>query len=486
VLEDDKGQMQLGFASINPQVEVKEHSRSCNDRKVNKKLVHNFNMTNESELCLLKSPDPILGTGSDKDITVSSPIIGRQKSPVVGSFCHRIRHKKRRTKVRDALQPVVLCQEDTCPALDTHRNERKDSYQLNQDAEMEVDLQNNMRLTAVSTDLSHIHDMNEMSPIASSQQNKASQSYVVSPVMNCCRRWRKQKHSVKKSHLGKNCGDLVNKLDESRLEVDDYDLKDGCTEVNVSAVAQILTPSSPVLGRSSEKRLRRAEVFSAAKSEECIHDKAVQDLSVVSSENGVLLCSINSAQQKSNLYSNFDNDYSITLEAGRRTEDDKGLKENQKCENYNVFGVGAESSSRIKEDVKLLKELKWAEEKTSSVLCVSPYSVAADITVETKCNGNIQPSSLEDGKALIEGGKCGRKSVNADSDVLLPNNILCRGDSVLVKGKEQNCNAEVKEETPDGVMSSELMIENETSLDISMNHTSEHHNDVAQVDSLLP
>jgi transcription elongation factor Elf1 len=284
----------------------------------------------------------------------------------------------------------------------------------------------------------------------------------------------------------------VNKLDQSKLEVDDDDLKDGCTEVNVSAVAQILTPSSPVLGRSSEKRLRRAKDFLAAKSEECVHDKATQDLSVVSSENCALLCgcSINSAQQKSNLYSNFDNDYPITLEAGRRTEDDKGLKQNQKCENYNVFGVGAESSSRIKENVKLPKELKWAEEKTSSVQCVSQYLVAADITVETKCNGidikkNIQPSSLEDGKALIEDGQCGIKSVNADSDVLLPSNILCRADSVLLKGKEQKCNAEVKKDNPDGVMSSELLIETETSLDISMNNTSEHRNDVAQVDSLL-
>jgi hypothetical protein len=311
--------------------------------------------------------------------------------------------------------------------------------------------------------------------------------------MNCCQRWRKRKHSVKKSHLGKNCGDAVNKPDQNRLEVDDDDdLKDGCTKVNVSAVAQILSPSSPILGRSCEKRLRRAKAFLAAKSEKCIHEKAMQDLNVVSSENGVLLCgcSINSAQQKSNQYSNFDNDYPITLEAGRQTEDDKGLKENQKSENYNVFGVGAENSSRIKEDVKLLKELKWAEEKTSSVLCVSQYSVVADFIVETKCNGidikkNIQPSSLEDGKAVIEDGQCGRKSVNADSDVLLPNNILCRADSVLLKGKEQKCNAEVKEENPDGVMSSELLIETEISLDISMNHTSEHHN-VAQVDSLLP
>ena len=490
VLEDDKGQMQLNVTSINPQVELKEHPLSCTDRKVTKKLVRNFNTTNESEICLLKSPDPILETGSDKDITVSSPIIGRQKSPKLRSFCHRTKQKKRRTKVNDALQPVVLCQEHTCPGLDTHRSERKDSYQLNQDTEMEVDLKNNMRLTAVSTDLSHIRDMNEKSPVASSQQNKTSQSNVVSPIMNCCQRWRKRKQSVRKSHLGKNCCDVVNRSDQSKLEVDDDVLKDGCTEVNVSTVAQILTPSSPVLGRSSEKRLRRAKVFLAVKSEDCVHDKAMQDLSVVSSENAVLLrgCSINSAQQKTNLYSNFDNDYPITLEADRQTEDDKGLKENQKCENYNVFGVGAEGSSRIKEDTMVLKELKWAEEKTSSVLCVSQYSVAADVTVETKCNGvdikkNIRPSSLEDGKALIEDGQCGRKSVSLDSDVLLPSNILCRADSVL-KGEEQKCNAEVKEENPDGVMSSELLIETETSLDISMNNTSEHHND-AQVDSCL-
>lgn len=490
VLEDDKGQMQLNVTSINPQVELKEHPLSCTDRKVTKKLVRNFNTTNESEICLLKSPDPILETGSDKDITVSSPIIGRQKSPKLRSFCHRTKQKKRRTKVNDALQPVVLCQEHTCPGLDTHRSERKDSYQLNQDTEMEVDLKNNMRLTAVSTDLSHIRDMNEKSPVASSQQNKTSQSNVVSPIMNCCQRWRKRKQSVRKSHLGKNCCDVVNRSDQSKLEVDDDVLKDGCTEVNVSTVAQILTPSSPVLGRSSEKRLRRAKVFLAVKSEDCVHDKAMQDLSVVSSENAVLLrgCSINSAQQKTNLYSNFDNDYPITLEADRQTEDDKGLKENQKCENYNVFGVGAEGSSRIKEDTMVLKELKWAEEKTSSVLCVSQYSVAADVTVETKCNGvdikkNIRPSSLEDGKALIEDGQCGRKSVSLDSDVLLPSNILCRADSVL-KGEEQKCNAEVKEENPDGMMSNELLIETETSLDISMNNTSEHHND-AQVDSCL-
>ena len=489
VLEDDKVQMQMDDTSINPQIELKEHPLSCSDRKVTKKLVHNFNVMNESELCLLKSPDPILGTGSDKDITVSSPIIGRQMlSPPVRSFCHRIKRKKRRTKVNDALQPVVLCQEHTCPALDTHKSERKDSYQLNQDIEIEVDLKNNMGLTAVSTDLSHIRDMNEKSPVASSQQNKTSQSNVVSPVMNCCQSWRKRKHYVKKSHLGKNC-DVVNKPHQSRLEVDDDILKDGCTEVSVGTVTQILTPSSPVLGRSSEKRLRRAKVFLAAKSEECVHDKAMQDLIVVSSENGVQLfgCSINSAQQKSNLYSNFDNDYPIILEAGRQTEDDKGLKENQKCENCNVFDVGAESSSRIKEDVKVMKEPKWAEEKKSSVLCVSQYSLVADGTVETKCNGidikkNIRPSSLEDGNAVIEDGQCGRKSVDADSDVLSQSNILCRADSVLLKGKEQKCNAEVKEENPNGVMSSELLIETETSLDISMINTSEHHKD-AQVDS---
>lgn len=491
VLEDDKGQMQMDDTSINPQIELKEHPLSCSDRNVTKKLVHNFNMTNESELFFFKSPDPILGTGSDKDITVSSPIIGRQKSPKVRSFFHRIKQKKRRTKVNDAHQPVVLCQEHKCPALDTHKSERKDSYQLNQDTEMEVDLKNSMRLTAVSTDLSHIRDMNEMSPVASSQQNKTSQSNVVSPVMNCCQRRRKRKHSIKKSHLGKNCCDVVNKPDQSMLEVDDDVFKDGCTEVNVSTVAQILSPSSPVLGRSSEKRLRRAKVFLAAESECCVHDKAMQDLRVVSSGNGVVLCgcSINSAQQKSNLYSNFDNDYPITLEADTQTEDDEGLEENHKCENYNVFGVGVESSSRIKEDEKVLKELKWAEEKTSSVLCVSQYSVAADVNVETKCNGidikkYIQPSSLEDGKAPFEDGQCGSKSVNADSDVLLPSNILCRADSVLLKGKEQKCNAEVKEEKPDGLMSSEPLIETETSLDISMNNTSEHHNN-AQVDSYL-
>jgi hypothetical protein len=356
---------------------------------------------------------------------------------------------------------------------------------------MEVDLKNNIGLTAVSTDLSHIRDMNEKSPVASSQQNKTSQSNVVSPVMNCFQRWRKRKYSVKKSHLGKNCCYVVNKPHQSRLEVDDDVLKDGCTEVNVGTVTQILTPSSPVLGRSSEKRLRRAKVFLAAKSEDCVHDKAMQDLSVISSENGVLLrgCSIKSAQQKSNLYSNFDNDYPITLEAERQTEDDRGLKENQKCENYNVFCVGAESSSRIKEDVKIMKEPKWAEEKTSSVLCVSQYLLATDGTVETKCNGidikkNIQPSSMEDGNAVIEDGQCGRKSVDADSDVLLQSNTVCRADSVLLKGKEQKCNAEVKEENPDGVMSSELLIETETSLDISMINTSEHRTD-AQVDTYL-
>ena len=492
VLEHDKSQMQIDVTSINPQIELKEHPLSCSDRKVTKKLVHNFNMTNESELCL-KSPDPILGTGSDKDITVSSPIIGRQNlSQRVRSFRHRIKRKKGRTKVNDALQPVVLCQEHTCLAVDANSSERQDSYQLNQETEMEVDLKNNMMLTAVSTDLSPVQDMTEMSPVASSQQNKISQSNVVSPVMKRCQRWRKRKHSVKISHLGKNCCDVVNKPDQSKLETNEDVLKDGSTEVNVSSVTQFLTPSSPVLGRSSEKRLRRAKVFMAAKSEDCVHDKAMQDFSVVSNKNGVLLCgsSIDNAQQQSNIYSNFDNDYPITLEADRQTEDDKGLKENQKCENYNVFGVSAKVSSTIKEDVMVLKELKLAEEKTGSVLCVSQYSVVAGVSVETSCNGidfkkSIKPSSLEVGEVLIEDGQCGRKSVNAGSDISFPSNVLCRADSVLLMEREQKCNAAVKEENPDSVMSSEVVIETETSLEISMNNTPDHHHDVAQVDSCL-
>jgi hypothetical protein len=190
------------------------------------------------------------------------------------------------------------------------------------------------------------------------------------------------------------------------------------------------------------------------------------------------------------MYYNFDNDCPITLEADRQTDDDEGLKENQKCENYNVFSVGAKDSSRIKEDVMVLKEPKWAEESTGSVLCVSQYSIVADVTVESQWNRidikkYIRPSSLEDGTALIEDGQCGRKSVNADSDVLLPSNNLCRADSVLLEGKEQKCNADIKEENPDGVLSSELLIETGTSLDISMNNTSEHRNDVTQVNSYL-
>jgi hypothetical protein len=488
VLEDDKGQLQMDVTSIIPQIDP----LSCSDRKDTNKLVHNFNMTNESELCLLKSQDPILETGSDKDVTVSSPVIGRQKlSPQVRSFCHRIKQKKRKKNVNDALQPLVLCQEHTCLAQDTHRSERKNSYKLNQETETEVDVKSNVRLTAFSTDLSQIHYMNEMSPVASSQQNKTSQSNVVSPVIKCRRR-RKRKRSVKRSDLGNNCCDVVNKPDESRLEVGiDGFLKDECTEVNVSTVAQILTPSSPILGRSSEKRLRRVKVVIAAKSEDCVHDEAVQGLSVVSSENGVRLCgcSTDSAQEQSNMYYNFDNDCPIILEADRQMDGDEGLKENQKCENYNVFGVSAKDSSRIKEDVMVLKEPKLPEERPGTVLCVSQYSIVADVSAETQCNGsdvkgNIRPCSLEDGTALIEDGQCGRKSINADSDVLFPSNNLCRADSVL-KGKEQKCNAEVKEENPDGVLSSELLIENETSLDISVNNTSEHHNDVGQVNSYL-
>jgi hypothetical protein len=486
VLEDDKGQMPMDVTSINPQIELKEYPLSCSGRKFSKKLVHNFNMTNESEYCLLKSPDHILGTGSDEDITVSSPVIGRQKlSPRVRSFCHRNRQKKRRTKANDAFQQVVLCQEHTCPPLESHRSERKDLYQLNQETETEVDLKNNMRLTAVSTDLSHICDRNEMSPVSSSQQNKTSHSNVVSPVMKC-QRWRKRKLSVKISHLGKNCYDVMNTPDQSRLEVDDDVLNDGCTEAIMSTVAQTLTPSSPVLGRSSEKRLRRAKIMMAAKSEDCVHDNEMQDLSVVSSEKGVLLRghSIDSTPQQNEVYSNFDNDYPITLEEDRQTEDDKGLKESQKCDNYDVFGIGAKGARKIKEDVEILKEPKCSEEKTDSVLCVSQYSIKADVTVETECSGIdvkncIRPSSLEVGKALTEEGQCGRKSVKVDSNVLFQSNILCGADSVLLEEREQN--AQVKEEKPDSVMSSEMLIETEISLDISLNNTSEHHNDVTQV-----
>lgn len=46
--------------------------------------------------------------------------------------------------------------------------------------------------------------------------------------------------------------------------------------------------------------------------------------------------------------------------------------------------------------------------------------------------------------------------------------------------EEREQNAQVKEEKPDSVMSSEMLIETEISLDISLNNTSEHHNDVTQ------
>lgn len=493
VLDNDKGQMEVDVTSISPHTELKRHPLSCSDRKFSKKLVDNFNMSNESDLCLLKSPDYILGAGSDNDIRVSSPVIGGQKlSPRVRSFCHRDRQRKRKKKINDAIQEVVLCQEHTCPALGSHRNEGKDSRQLNQETETKVDLKNKMRLTAVSTDLSHIRDGNEISLVSSSQQSKTSQSNVVSPVMKCCHRWRKRKHSVKVSDSGKNCYDVMNTPDQSRLEVDDDVLKDECTEAIVNTVAQTLTPSSPVLGRSSEKRLRRTKITMASKSEGCIYDNELHDLSVVSSGKGVLLCgrSMDSTPQQNNVYSNFENDHPITLEGDRQTEDDKGLKESQKCENCDAFGAGAKDASAVKEDVDVLKELKVNEEKMGSVLCVSQYSIEADGTAETQCSGSdikkcIRPSSLEVGEAVTEGGYCGRKSVNVDSNILFLSNTLCRADAVLLEGREQKCNAEVKEENPDGVMSSELLIETETSLDISMHKTSEQCYDVAQVNPHL-
>jgi hypothetical protein len=492
VFDDNKGQMSNDVSNIDSQVELKENPLSCSARKFSKELVHDFNMTNESEFSILISPDHILGTESDKDITVPSPVIGRQKlSPQVRSFCHRNGRKKRRRKVNDAIQQVVHCQGRISPALDSHRNDRKGLCQLNQEKETELDLKNNVRLTAINTDLSHISDRNEMLPVLSSQQTKTSQSNVVSPVMKCGQKWHKQKHSVKISHLGENCCDVVNKPDKSRLQVSVDVVKDGYTEANMSTVGQILTPSSPVLGRS-KKKFRRAKIMMAAKSEDCTHDKKMQDLSVVSSVKDVLLrgCSIDNTSQQNDMNCKFDNDYPITLQEERQSGDDEGLKESQKYENYDVLGVGAKGASRRKENVKELKGLKCSEAKTDSVLFLSEYSIEADVTVETECSGiDIKkcdrPSSLDIGKVLSEDGQCGRKSVNVDSDVLFPGNIIGREDSVVPKGKEPKCNAEVKEECPDAVMSSELLIETETSLEISVNHTSEHHNDVAQVNSYL-
>jgi hypothetical protein len=451
---------------------------SC-DKKFSKKFPHDLNKTNESKLSLQKPANHISGTGNFSNVT-ASPVIGRKKlSPGVRSFHVRNRwRRKRMREVNDSLQQEILSQEHTSLLLSSQRNDRKGSCELNTQTEAELHIKNNIGLTTVDMDLSPIIGENEISPPPSSQQNKPSISNMVSPVMKCHRRWRNRKH-CKVSHLARNPLNNANKLDQSSIQVNDIGLEEIDTGGSICSPNLNVSPSSPVLVKSREKRFRRRKLTITVKSGDCIDKKEFIDCSRVSSNKDVLLLghSVVGTPQQKHMHSEFNNIRGpITLRDDGKTENGSGLTESQKHKNCDAVG-----DSVFTDEVEVLNELKGSE------LSVVECSIEADITVVKEYIGihnekSSTPSRQEIGKVH---GQCERKSENMETKVLFPNfsdNILRRSDSILLKRKEQKCNVEVKKEIPDGATSAEPQIETETSLDISMDTAATcHHNDVPQV-----
>jgi hypothetical protein len=482
-------------SNVNPQDEMKQEDSAlliCSDRKFSENLVHNFNKTCEKEFSLQKSPDLISETGNASSVIESSPVIGRRKlSPGERYFRDRNSWKKRRRrKVNDCLQPSDLCEEHaTSPLIGFHKSGRKGSYQLIKETETELDLKNNVTRTTIDTDLSHKIAENEMSPVTAPQQNKTSQSSVVSPVMKCHRRLRKQKHFIKISHLGKNCLNITSKSDQDTVQVNDIGLREGGATEYVSSPNPIISPSSPILGKSREKRFRRRKYMRTVRSEDYIQNK--KDCCSIVSRKGSLLHghSNEDTPQQRHMHFMFNNiDDPVTAEEERKTQVDNRLKESQNYTNCDASGVDIKDACAMNEDVKISKEPKCSDEKTRFAL----FLTETEPTIEMYCNvtdneRSINSPSLESGKVLNGNGQCIRKSVNNETEVLfpnVPNNVSCRMESVLSKRRENMCNSGGKEKGSDDVTSTELLIETETSQDISVDTAAGyHHNDLPQVNS---
>jgi hypothetical protein len=490
VLNDNKGKMCIDMidsrsVSLRNDWTRRDSALASCDKRFSKKLPHDFNKTDESEYSLQKSANDVSGTGNFSNVTASSPVIGKKNlSPGVRSFHVRKRwRRKSRREVNDPVQQEILCKESL--VLSSQRSDRKGSCELNTQTEAELHLKNNVRLTTVDMDLSPTIGGNELSPPASSQQNKSSVGSTVSPVMKCNRRWRNPKHRDKASHSGKNSLNNTNKLDRSGIRVNDVGLKEIDAAGSICSPNSNISPSSPVLVKSREKRLRRRKLVTV-KSGNCIDKKEFVDCSRVSGSKDVLLHdhSILDTPQRKHKHLEFNNIHGcITLRDDGKTDNDRGLRQSQKRKNFDAKG-----DSVFTEDVEVLNESKGSE------LSVNECSIEADITVEKEYSGihngkSINPSPQEIGKVLNEYGQCGRKSENMEAKALFPNfsdNILCRSESMLLKRREQKCDVEVKKEIPDVVTPSEPLIETETSLDVNMDNAAIcHRNDVPQVNFIV-
>jgi hypothetical protein len=199
--------------------------------------------------------------------------------------------------------------------------------------------------------------------------------------------------------------------------------------------------------------------------------------------------SVEDTPQKGHMHSVFNNiDGSFTLKEDRKSEVDNILKEGQNYKNCDDSGVGIKDGCIINEDVHTVKESKCSDKNT----CFALLLAKAETTTEKYCNvteneRSINSRSLKFGKVLNGDGQCGRKSADVETNALLPNvpnTVSCGRESVLWKNRENTCNTGGNEEGSDDRMSSELLIETESSQDISVDTAAVyHHNDLPQVNS---
>jgi hypothetical protein len=443
---------------------------SC-ENYLSKKFPHHFNETNESEVSLQKPTNHISGAGNFSNVTASSPLIGSKKlSPGVRCFHGTNRRTLKRTRgINDSLQQEVLSS-----LRISRRNDRNGSFELNK-----INLKpNEVKLPTVDLDSSPTVGEKELSPAVLSQWNKPSVNNMVSPVMKCDRRWRNRKHRNKVSRLRKNSLNDAIRLDRSRMQLNDVGLKEINATESICSPNLNVSPSSPVLVKSREKRFKRKKLMMTVKLGDCIDEKEFMSCDRASSREDVSLlddCILATPQQK-HMRSEFNDIHGpIILRGDVKTEDDSGLRGNQNYENCD-----SEGDCLCTENAKV-----WNDSKGSGSSVVE-CSIEANIIAEKECSEahskkDINPSPQEIGKVLKEHGHCGRKSENLDTKHFSCN-ILRRRRSEIQNRSEQKCNIEAKKEIPVGVTSAETVIETETSLDISLDKVAmSHHNGVPQV-----
>jgi hypothetical protein len=490
VLDHDKGQTCITVVDSSIVGPRDEQNRAesilanC-DNDFSKKIPHDSNETNENKCSLQKPTDHSSGTRHFNNVTAYSPVIGRRKlSTGARSFDVTNRWTLKRVReIDESLQQEILCREHMSPLLSSRRSDRKGLFELNTQPEAEMNSKtNNVRLPTVDKDLSPTVGEKELSPPVLSQWNKPSVNNMVSPVMKCDRRWRNRKHRMKVSHLRKNFLNNTNRLDRSSILLSDVGLKKIDAAETICSPNLNVSPSSPVLVKSREKRFRRKKLMMTAKLGDCIDKTEFIDCHEVSSSKDVSLLgdSILVTPQQKHMHSEFNNIHGpVTPRGDGKTEDDSRLRESQ-----HYGSCDAESDSVCTENMKVLNEVEGSE--SSVVEC----SIEANITAEKECSEthskkNINPSLQQIGKVLKEQGHCGRKSENLETKVLFPHfscNILCGKEYKIPNKSEQKCNIEAKKEIPDDVTSAEAVIETETSLDISVDNAAMcHHSGVPQV-----